>query len=183
MGSPRGGGEGADPKAPPPAGRAGWFVVVVAAAPPRPRAGRRDLEGLPRGLGLYFPAWSPTRGRAPPGSAISPSPVRDPRFGDCRPASPRQLSRPGRCSPSLKSTWSRTSRFRRNWHRGKASPLSLRTHSPPRGARGLGAAGSPVVRGAVSASVRLPWVLLSFLGHKSGCLPGESAETTKQRAQ
>lgn len=30
------------------------------------------------------------------------------------------------------------------------------------------------MRGAVSASVRLPGVLLSLLGHKSGCLPGRA---------
>lgn len=81
-GEPEGGRRGCRSESPPPAGRAGWVVVVivVALAPPRPRAGRRDLEELLWGLGLYFPTRSPTRGRAPPGSAISPSPLRDPRF-------------------------------------------------------------------------------------------------------
>lgn len=53
---PEGGGEGADPKAPPPARRsqAGLFVAV-AQAPPRPRAGRRVWKNCPWGL---VPAWS-----------------------------------------------------------------------------------------------------------------------------
>lgn len=109
----------------------------------------RLLPGPGQGGGIWKNCRGASASTSQPGHppAVAPllgrqsAPCETPGFGDSRPASPQQLSRLGPCSPSLKSTWSRTSRVRRNWHNEAKPFLSLCTaFAAPVLLRGLGGA-------------------------------------------